>query len=151
MSNLHDPAARDELLQRIESLTPESQRQWGRMSPHGMVCHLNDAFLASFGERDAKGRGNILHRTIIRFIAFSTPMPWPPGAKTLPEFDQEIGGTPPEEFAADVARLRSHIERFHDSKGQGLAPHPVFGSLTKGEWGRWGYRHVDHHLRQFGV
>jgi hypothetical protein len=29
--------------------------------------------------------------------------------------------------------------------------HPIFGKLSQGDWLTWGYRHVDHHLRQFGV
>ena len=37
------PQARAEILRRIEALTPRSERRWGRMTPHQMVCHLSDA------------------------------------------------------------------------------------------------------------
>ena len=45
------PAARAEILRRIEALTPESERRWGRMTAHQMACHLSDACRASLGER----------------------------------------------------------------------------------------------------
>jgi hypothetical protein len=29
--------------------------------------------------------------------------------------------------------------------------HPIFGAMSERAWLRWGYLHMDHHLRQFGV
>ena len=43
------------------------------------------------------------------------------------------------------------ISRFVAAAGRGTDTHPIFGDLTLGEWGRWGYRHMDHHVTQFGV
>jgi hypothetical protein len=70
--------------------------------------------------------------------------------KTLPEVDQESDGTPPETLAEDVAELKDLMERFAVQRSSPFPRHPLFGRMTNGEWGRWGYRHVDHHLRQFG-
>ena len=87
---------------------------------------------------------------LIKFVALELPFSWPRGVKTRPDVDQERGGTRPQDFAADVAELVRACERFatgRDVRG----PHCLFGPLTDDEWGRWGYRHVDHHLRQFGV
>lgn len=86
----------------------------------------------------------------MRFVALSTPLPWPHGAKTLPEADQELGGTQPTDFAEDVAGLKALMERFIAQKSDPFPHHPLFGSMSTGESGRWGYRHIDHHLRQFG-
>jgi len=138
------------LLRRVDTLSPDSQRRWGRMTVQGMVCHLNDAFLLMLGDRATRAKGNLFLRTVVRFVAFSTPIPWPKGAKTAPEADQEQTGTPPGDFDRDVSTLRSLMERF-DKEGRGGLYHPIFGNLTPGEVGRWGYRHLDHHLRQFGV
>lgn len=151
MASIFDDRARGNLVARLDALTPEHQAKWGRLSAHGAVCHLNDSFLGCMGEREHRQAITFLARTLLRVVAFHMPIKWPPGAKTLPEFDQERGGTPPEEFAGDVARLRDTVERFAATKGDGLVPHPFFGRLTALEWGRWGYRHMDHHLRQFGV
>ena len=70
----------------------------------------------------------------------------------MPEIDQQIGGTPPAEFARDMAELRNLIDRFAQPPGRFSAqPHPHFGPLSKREWMRLAYLHADHHLRQFGA
>ena len=93
-----------------------------------------------------------VRQALIKLLAIYSPFPWPHGVKTRPEADQERGGTPPTTFAADRAALDAACERFV-SQLDVLAtrPHFLFGSLSPAEWARWGYRHMDHHLRQFGV
>jgi hypothetical protein len=54
------------------------------------------------------------------------------------------------EFESDRRELESLIEQFAQRTAASLQPHPIFGRLTDSEWQRWGYRHMDHHLRQFG-
>ena len=43
------------------------------------------------------------------------------------------------------------LERFVATDGRNIAPHYVWGAMSRGEWGRYAYRHMDHHLSQFGV
>jgi hypothetical protein len=69
----------------------------------------------------------------------------------VPEADQEIRGTRPTEFARDVDELRRLIQRFKGAEAQLLGHHPLFGALSAAEWGRFSYRHADHHLRQFAI
>ena len=59
------------------------------------------------------------------------------------------GGTPPVEWAEDTAALRGWIEGFCERER--YAAHPIFGPLSRKEWGVWAFRHVDHHFRQFGA
>ncbi len=150
MNTMFEPSKAAALTTRIDRLRPDAARQWGRMSVGGMVCHLSDAFRMAVGDRDTRDRGNLATKTIIRFVAFWTPLPWPHGVKTFPEADQELDGTPPGAFAEDVAELKDLMKRFAAQRSGPFPRHPLFGSMTNGEWGRWGYRHVDHHLRQFG-
>jgi len=79
------------------------------------------------------------------------PMKWPHGVKTMPEVDQEIGGTKPLEFVRDRDALEALMEQFAVKEGRELQPHPMFGPMTTPQWQRWGWLHMDHHLRQFGV
>jgi hypothetical protein len=80
------------------------------------------------------------------------PIKWPPGVATRPEIDQALGGTPPAEFAADVRRLLAMVDKFTaDPREFAFLPHPMFGEMSEKDWMRWGYLHMDHHLRQFGV
>jgi hypothetical protein len=122
------------------------------MSPHQMVCHLADAFRMSLGETPASRRGGVLHRTLVKWIVLYAPLRWPAGILTAPEVDQELGGTRPADFAADVARLKALVELVTAERGHVDWPwHPVLGRMSGAAWLRWGYLHMDHHLRQFGA
>jgi len=94
-----------------------------------------------------------LQRTIVKWIALYVPLRWPGGRiLTRPEIDQEGGGTKPGDFAADVAELAVLTELFTTTTTRfDWEPHPIFGPLSDAAWLRWGYLHVDHHLRQFGA
>ena len=148
MSTFSDSAARSSIRQRVERLTPNAQRRWGRMTPHQMICHLNDAYKMSLGERQPGMVDNFFSRSVMRWVALHTPMKWPPGIKTVPEADQEQHGTQPVGWGRDHGELLSMIDRFTPAEGR---PHPIFGALTAEEWSIWAYRHADHHLRQFSV
>jgi hypothetical protein len=64
--------ARAEILRRIEALTPGSERRWGRMTAHQMVCHVSDACRAALGERRVPVVGTLWERTVIRCLAIHT-------------------------------------------------------------------------------
>ena len=140
----------DEVLGRLARLQPTSARRWGTMSPHEMVVHLSDSFLAVMGERHASRIDTWFSRTVMKWVALRTPLPWPPGVPTRPEVDPKRGGSRPGEFEQDRAALAALIRRFirPDTVCQ---PHPAFGQLSRTELLLWGYGHVDHHLRQFGL
>lgn len=141
-----------ELLDRLRTLRPDSVRRWGRMSVHQMVCHLCDGFRMGTGEKPVRRVAGPVQGTMIKWIALYLPMPWPPGFRTTPEIDQERLGTKPTEFAADVAQLEMLLERVTAQPSDfEWHPHPLFWSMSEAAWLRWGYLHVDHHLRQFGA
>jgi hypothetical protein len=144
------PANVDELISRIGRLDPASARQWGTMTPHEMLCHLADSFLAVLGERPASSAETAMSRTVMKWVALHTSLPWPRGLPTRPEVDQKQGGTRPVEFERDRQAVVDLIQRFVLPETR-CGRHPVFGAMTRAEWMLWGYGHVDHHLRQFGV
>ena len=148
MSTLALSAARIAIRQRIERLTPDTPRKWGRMTSHQMVCHLTDGYRMSSGERKPNAVDNLFSRSIVRLVALHTPLAWPKGIKTVAEADQEQGGTKPAEWDRDLAELLRRIDAFKAVEGY---PHPIFGRLTTNEWDVWGFRHADHHLHQFGL
>jgi hypothetical protein len=151
MKSILNERDRKALLERVGRVTPDSPRRWGRMSAHGMICHLFDSFAGVLGDRPIADVSTLAGRTVMRWIAVSTPMPWPKGVPTTPEADQERDGTPPGDFAADRARLLEISEDFVRRLDPATMRHPLFGRMSAGEWGRWAYRHVDHHARQFGL
>jgi hypothetical protein len=75
-------------------------------------------------------------------------LPFPKGAPTAPELKPDTAATFEEERTAVLALL----ERIGTGPREGTGPaHPLFGPLSFREWGAATYKHVDHHLKQFGV
>jgi uncharacterized protein DUF1569 len=152
MKTLRNASGKAEILRRLESIQTTSQRQWGSMSAHNMICHLADGFRIYMGDRPAKCAPVPAPRLLLKWIALWAPLPWPHGFRTMPEIDQNAGGTRPIEFASDMQELRNLIERFTQPPGRFCAGgHPHFGHLSEKEWMRLAYLHADHHLRQFGA
>jgi hypothetical protein len=149
--SLADPRGRASIVDRLQRLAPDSPRRWGRMTSHQAICHLSDSFRSMMGTEPISSVSTLVNRTLVKWIALHTPMPWPHGVRTRPEVDQEIGGTRPVEFWSDKRALEELIDRFAGRTGSDLRPHPIFGRLSTAEWQRWGYLHLDHHLRQFGA
>lgn len=153
MKTLRRPRDKAELLLRLKTVGPDSMARWGRMSAHQMVCHLADAIRMALGEQHVTPATGPLQQTIVKWIALYVPLPWPGGRiRTSPEIDQVLLGAKPVDFAGDVARVETLLERFatRSASCDGRA-HPVFGRMSERAWLRWGYLHTDHHLRQFGV
>jgi Protein of unknown function (DUF1569) len=152
MKNLRDAINRNEILQRLEKIQPGSERRWGRMPAPQMIAHVNDAFRMFMGIRKVSAPAAWYRRGLLRFSALWVPMPWPHGFRARPELDQNLGGSPPREFAADMQELRGLIKCFaREPRDFEWQTHPNFGRLSERDWMRLGYLHTDHHLRQFGA
>lgn len=148
--SLNDPRNVDEILQRLQRLQPSTPRQWGTMSPGEMLCHLSDSFLAVSGDLQASPAESWWSRTVLKYIALHTSIPWPQGVATRPEVDPKRAGTQPVDFDRDRERVTALVHRFVQPDTR-FGRHPGFGAMTRDEWMLWGYGHVDHHLRQFGL
>jgi hypothetical protein len=122
------------------------------MSAHQMVCHLSDALRVVTGRKPVSHATGLLPRTIVKWTALYLPLRWPAGIATRPEIDQEVGGTRPVDFAADVAQLEALVELVTmQTTSVDWEAHPIFGRMSEAAWLRWAYLHIDHHLRQFGA
>jgi Protein of unknown function (DUF1569) len=149
MKNLFERETVDEIVSRIDKLQPTSQRHWGKMDVAQMLAHC------SAGIDMAAGRLNppraFLGRVLARFVKplYTNEKPFSPNSPTA----KELVFSSPCDFLREQQQLRVKVRQFH---GGGEAqctrhPHPFFGALTPQEWGRGTYKHLDHHLRQFGV
>jgi hypothetical protein len=138
----------DEVRRRVRLLGPTHQPRWGRMSVHQAVCHLADACRMALGEVEVPP---LPPSALRKLVALRLPVRWPSGLATRPEIDQFESGTRPAAFASDVQTLLTLVDRLASESSLHGRVHPVFGALSQDEWLRWGYLHLDHHLRQFGV
>jgi uncharacterized protein DUF1569 len=148
--NLFDAGAADHMKQRIDRLTPTSERQWGTMTAPQALAHCSTALEWAVGERapDRMPVARIFGR-LIKPLVFKNDAPMKrnsPTAKSLLIADAR-------ELTTEQQRLRGMIDRFVSGGPARCTtqPHSFFGPLTPHEWATLMYKHLDHHLRQFGV
>jgi hypothetical protein len=149
MKSLYDPAAAEEIKLRLASLTPETERLWGKMTAPQMLAHCSATMEQPVGD-------TVLRRVLIgRLIGplfkaqFSNDKPWSKSGPTAPE----LIVSNERDLATERDRLNILIDRFSQAGPEGCAtsPHAFFGKLTPEEWGKGMYKHFDHHLRQFNA
>ena len=146
MKSLWNEADRRELGERIGRLAPERVPLWGRMTAPQMVAHIAAAVRMATGELPVRTRKTpFRHPVIKQLLVYFVPMP-----KGLPT-DKALQ-VDPGTWDGDVADLLRTLETFaaRDRKAPWPA-HPAFGPLGPHAWGVLTRRHLDHHLRQFGV
>jgi len=147
MKTIWDPAHCKNVLARLESLSADRKPLWGNMTYSHMIAHLADPIKAALGEKTVQPKPGAFSNPIVRHLIIYWA-PWPKGAPTAPEFlhsaDENLGD--------GMAELRKALDRFVASGERGpYKAHPAFGRISGRAWGRLMYRHLDHHLRQFGV
>lgn len=148
MKNLFQSETVEEVLSRLDKLQPASVRQWGKMDVAQMMAHCSAA------TDMASGRINPPRAFIGRVLGpffrsvFTNDKPFSKNSPT----DQQLVVSDARDFMREREQLKLKVRQFHEG-GLGKCtrhPHPFFGELTPPEWGRGMYKHLDHHLRQFG-
>ncbi|MDH3224341.1 MAG: DUF1569 domain-containing protein [Gemmatimonadota bacterium] len=148
MKTLAKPQVRRLVLDRVGSLTLESQRRWGEMTILQMLRHLSGAMEIVLDEGEFPSMRPL--SGLVKFIALKTTLPWPKGVAT--SRDPKAVDIPAADFELWRGKVLAGIDGFGAwSKGPGTPSHPAFGDLTTWEWQRWAYLHADHHLRQFSA
>jgi hypothetical protein len=148
MSTLFDAADRAAIHERLDRLRPELRAQWGRMNAPQMVCHVADQLRVALGDLATEAKPIFLRNRLLRQI-FVYWLPWPKGKVPTA---REMLSSQPETWEADVAAVHRLVDRFATrTPGGEWAVHPAFGPLSGREWGVLSQKHLDHHLRQFGV
>ena len=152
MKTVAEPAVLDSLKQRLEALTPGSERRWGTLTAHEMVCHIADSTDMVLKTRPRTRPSLVKRRPLFKFVGLWTPVRWPHGLRTSRRLDPRVDGTKPLEFIADRNRVISGLEALANA-GEGVLEqaHGVFGLMSTRDWQRFAFKHTDHHLRQFGV
>ena len=150
MKNVSDQAVVDALIARINTLSPSTRGQWGKMSVDQMLAHVNVPYLMVYDNTFPKP-GLIKTFMLKTFVkgAVVGPKPYPRNGPTAPEF--RMSGT--KDFAREKDRLVGYLRRVQSDGAktfEGLPSHS-FGPLTASEWNTLFYKHLDHHLTQFGV
>ncbi len=150
MNNLYEPARVSEIKQRITSLNQASQRQWGTMTAAQALAHCSASVEMATGDKLPPRMfiGRLLAPLVkSKVVATAEPLRRnTPTAKDLVIHDDR-------DLADEQQRLCALVDRFATAGPQGCTKHPhtFFGPLTPEEWATLMYKHLDHHLRQFGA
>ncbi|HXC71196.1 MAG TPA: DUF1569 domain-containing protein [Pyrinomonadaceae bacterium] len=148
MGNILDEGDRGAISSRLRSLSASSTRRWGTMDVVSMLEHLRLSALMTVGELSVPSvNKRAFHRFPLKHLLLYV-VPFPKGAPTAPELKPADAASFDEERTA----LLELLERIGTGVRDGVGPdHPLFGTLTRREWGAVMYKHADHHLKQFGV
>ncbi len=140
----------DDIIQRINNLKPESQPVWGKMNVAQMLAHCCVTYEMVY-ERKHPAPGGFM-KLILKLLVKNTVVgetPYKHNLRTAPAFLM----TTEKDFNAEKARLIGYINRTQQlgEKEFDGKESLSFGKLTVNEWNNMFYKHLDHHLNQFGV
>ena len=150
MKNLFEAATVEEVKQRVALLQPDSKRLWGVMNPAQAIAHCSAGLEMALGDiRPSRALIGRILGPLIKPKAFREEEPMRRNSPTVKELvvNNEC------DLGAERERLSRLIDRFSAAGPAGCTTHPhaFFGHLTPDEWSGWMYKHLDHHLQQFGV
>lgn len=150
MQTLFDRKAHQEILTRIDQLNAHTKPEWGKMDVAQMVKHCQMPLLIANGKMVLTEKTGFLKKIAFKLykpMMFNDKL-WPKNIATPKDF----GVTDTQVFEIERDRLKTIIDEFHSKAFNMHWPkHPYFGNFTTDQWGRMQYKHLDHHLRQFGV
>jgi hypothetical protein len=147
MKSIWQDESRRELSARVGALASDRPAAWGKFTAPKMVCHLADSLKMAMGDlKVARRTLPIRYPPLKQLIIYWAP--FPKGAPTAPE----LLAREPREWSRDIGDVQELLERAASARTTDTWPeHPAFGKLSTRAWGVLIYRHMDHHLRQFGA
>ncbi len=150
LPDLYSAAVKNRILNRLDCLTPDTKALWGKMNASQMLAHLNVMFELGLEQKHKRPNG------FVRFMLQSfvkkgliNEAPYKKNSMTAAEM--VIKHQP--DFGAEKVRVLQYLKMIEE-KGKGFfdqREHPSFGKLSAAEWSNLFYKHIDHHLHQFGV
>ena len=148
MRSILNESDRTAICSRVRSLSASSTARWGRMSVTGMLQHLRLSSQMAVGELEVAPKTKRAFQKFPLKHLILYVLPFPKGAPTATELKPDEGAS----FEEERALLLGLLDQIGAGPRDGLGPaHPLFGTLSWREWGAATYKHVDHHLKQFGA
>lgn len=137
---------RSAICERLQRVRPDAPSEWGRLTAPRMLCHVADQMRVALGDISTTPVHTLATRTFLKFLVVHTGLKPPRGKiQTAPE----MLSTQPHSWEADLAACLELVARV--GRGTASAVHPMFGPMSPDEWGRLCWKHLDHHLVQFGA
>lgn len=151
MKSLYNSADNQEIIDRINKLSPDSKAQWGKMNVSQMLAHADITMRTALGSVKLKrGLMGILFGSMIKKKITSDEKPFKQGLPTDKVFVMTVSI---KDFDTEKKKLIDAVKKINEAGPDGVSkdPHPFFGKMTPQQWDVLMWKHLDHHLRQFGV
>jgi hypothetical protein len=147
--NLFDATTTQNLLLRIASLQPTDKAHWGKMSVSQMLAHVNLTFQGALNPNPK--RPPLPLRLLLQLLVKKQLVNDKPFKKKSQTASELIVKHQPD-FATELQKLQQYLQQVSEDGGAQFAyrRHPAFGAFTQQEWSTMLYKHLDHHLQQFG-
>lgn len=146
MKSLFETKTYSETLIRLNNLSETSEKFWGKMTVGQMLHHCQGPLNIMLEKEDYGLKSNFLAKLFFKKMLYNDT----PFRKNLPtaKFLKE---SIPKDFNIEKTKLIALLKEFETQKNrEDWKPHPGFGYFTKQQWGQMQYKHLDHHLKQFG-
>lgn len=150
MKNIFEKEVSNQVIERINNLKISTQPNWGKMSVSQMLAHCNVTYEMVYTDKHPKPNAfmKFMLKLFVKNAVVSTK-PYAKNGKTAPQFiiDEE------KNFDQEKTILINYINKTQELGAkhfEGKESHS-FGKLTSQEWNNSFYKHLDHHLTQFGV
>lgn len=149
MKNLLNEATVQQLIARIEKLSPQSKSVWGEMNPTEMLAHCNSCNkqILEEGRSDQKTNSK---QYFLRILALYLAPKFTKG-RISEERHITKGKFSDAHFESQKELFKAIISKFPQNTRELTLTHPAFGNISTSQWGIAAFKHMDHHLRQFGV
>lgn len=149
MQSLFDKNTFENIQQRIQQLSPDAKALWGKMTVAQMLAHCTGGMKMAAGEIHLPRV--FLGRIVGRFLKeiYYNEKPFPKNINT----DKALVIREDKDFKIEQQHLLDWVEKFHIGGAEKCTktPHPFLGDFTPDQWAMGMYKHLDHHLRQFGA
>jgi hypothetical protein len=145
-TDFFDKGNYEQLVSRLDNITPAATRRWGKMNVSQMLHHLNVAIGSGLGYYQLPDKSHLLGRTLIRFLLIDVIPRFPKGTnapatlRAISSYDFETEKKQLKEIFA-----KAYVTKTDDDWGR----HTYFGKMTRKAWGKLIMKHCDLHFRQF--
>ncbi len=151
VKSFQDPGEYDAMVSRIDQLSNTTTAQWGRMDVAQMLAHCAEVQEVMNGTKELKNTPLMLRiikgmvrKAVVNKVPYKKKSGTHPQyikSKTTPDFDQ---------MKNELLAALSFDQQLSQEEAEAIV-HPLFGKMTQSERGIAGWKHMDHHLRQFDV
>jgi hypothetical protein len=147
MKSFFEDSVYEEITSRLNQIEKDTKPQWGKMNAGQMFHHCQMPLNIILEKEDYGVKPNWLVNLLFKKSMYSDKL-WRKNLPTAPGFKIKDE----KDFDAEKKEITTLIDELNKQRERNdWQPHPAFGKLTKDQWGKMQYKHLDHHLRQFGV